>query len=400
MTTQSARRLYYLLGFVAVLGVLVAGILALPITIWRTGETPLPALRYLPVAAHTTQGDRLWLDADAACGTGKRRDPDDCLAVLSLVAAKHLNIVGISTVYGNAPVSETDAVMRALVAEIRLQSGPALPVFLGCGAATGRCLESGGSQAAQVALVEALHAGALDYVALGPLTNLAAVLQREPGLARNITRVIAVMGRRPGHRFHPSENRAAGAMLFGHGPIFRDLNAVLDPQAVAVILKSGIPLILIPYTAARAVSFTGNDLDAMARTVPAGQWVASRSREWLKFWRNDVGLNGFYPFDLMAAAYLRDPRRFRCAHVTPWVGDDARLPWFGGGPALLVSQPATLSLTTSERGSALYCDALNAPMGNFFSSAADAAPLQAVQVRPSFDRGQFSAGGNSRPLTV
>lgn len=59
MTTQSARLLYYLLGFVVVLGVLVAGILAFPITLWRTGETPLPALRYLPVAAHTTQADRL-----------------------------------------------------------------------------------------------------------------------------------------------------------------------------------------------------------------------------------------------------------------------------------------------------------------------------------------------------
>lgn len=78
-----------------------------------------------------------------------------------------------------------------------------------------------------VALVKALNAGSLDYVALGPLTNLAEILQHELGLARNITRVVAVIGRRPGHRFHPSENRAAGAMLFGHGPIFRDLNAVL-----------------------------------------------------------------------------------------------------------------------------------------------------------------------------
>lgn len=39
-------------------------------------------------------------------------------------------------------------------------------------------------------------------------------------------------------------------MLFGHGPIFRDLNAVLDPQAVSVVLASGIPRVLVPYTAA------------------------------------------------------------------------------------------------------------------------------------------------------
>lgn len=172
-----------------------------------------------------------------------------------------------------------------------------------------------GRAAAQVALVAALQVGTLDYIALGPLTNLAAVLRQDPGLARNITRVVAVMGRRPGHRFHPSENRASGAMLFGHGPIFRDLNAVLDHQAVSVVLRSGIPLVLLPYTAARHVMVTGGDLDALAGSAPAGQWVAQRSRAWLDFWHSEVGLEGFYPFDLMAAAYLRDPRRLRCAQV-------------------------------------------------------------------------------------
>lgn len=49
-------------------------------------------------------------------------------------------------------------------------------------------------------------------------------------------------------------------MLFGHGPIFRDLNAVLDPQAVAVVLASGVPVILIPHTAARQVLMTGSEL--------------------------------------------------------------------------------------------------------------------------------------------
>lgn len=69
-------------------------------------------------------------------------------------------------------------------------------------------------------------------------------------MARRNTRVIAVMGRRPEHRFHPSENRATGAMLFDHGSIFRDLDAVLDIEAVSVILAAGVPVVLIPYAAA------------------------------------------------------------------------------------------------------------------------------------------------------
>ena len=347
-----------LIAFSGIVLVVIAA-LAAPVQLWRTGEVRLPELRYLPHPDASTKHTRVWIDADAACGTGNRRDPDDCLAVLSLANSIHIDIAGVSTVFGNAPVSETDSVMRLLVKEIGTYAGhpvsTTLAVFKGCGAAAPGCLEGGGSLDAQAGLRLALERGTLDVVALGPLTNLAALLTREPALASQITSVIAVMGRRPGHRFHPSENRATGAMLFGHGPIFRDLNAVLDAQAVEVVLGSGIPMVLIPYTAARQVSMTASDLDRVARTGPAGRWVAERSRAWLEFWRGEAGLDGFYPFDLMAAAYMLDPSRFGCARVTAWVGDDALLPWFGGGPALLVTQQSGRSPMAAPVP-VLYCD--------------------------------------------
>ena len=355
------KRVLLLTAAVAALLVIAA---AAPVPLWRTGETPLPELQYLPAQPGASKATRLWIDVDAACGTGKHRDPDDCLALLSIASATSINIVGISTVFGNAPVSETDRVTRALVRELGPSADRPLPVFTGCGAAAQNCLDGGGSLAAQRALRQALQAGALDYVALGPLTNLAAVLTQEPALASRITRVIAVMGRRPGHRFHPSENRGVGAMLFGHGPIFRDLNAVLDPQAVSFVLRSGIPLILVPYVAARQVLMTGSDLDALAGLGPAGRWVAERSRAWLQFWQDEAGLQGFYPFDLMAAAYLRDPSRFRCARVSAWVGDDALMPWFSGGPALLLAQPS--GPPAAAMTEVLYCDAVTARVGDLF----------------------------------
>lgn len=339
--------------------------LAWPVPIWRTGETPLPTLVYAPQAAALAKADRVWVDADAACGTGQRRDPDDCLALLSLSLDKNITLVGISTVFGNGPLAETDAVMRALVQEIGLRGTRPLPVFRGCAAIAPDCQSHGGSLEAQDGLIAALQAGALDVVALGPLTNIAAVIEREPTLAKRIARVVAVMGRRPGHRFHPSENHGVGAMLFGHGPIFRDLNAVLDPQAVADILHSGIPLVLLPYTAARGVSVTSADLDGIEGTGTAGRWVAERCRDWLAFWRSKAGLQGFYPFDLMAAAYLRDPSHFQCARVNAWVGDDALLPWFSGGDALLVSQDA-LPPSVDKSGTALYCDVLRVRVVSLF----------------------------------
>ncbi len=354
---------------IGILAILVTTALAVPVKLWRTGEVPQSGLKYLPPAPDTVKPRRVWIDTDAACGTGQRRDPDDCLALLSLAGAAHIDIAGVSTVFGNAPVAEADQVTRALVQTLGGRAGrpgravsASVPVFKGCGAAASTCLEAGGSLDAQGALQQ----GSLDVVALGPLTNLAAVLAREPALAARVSHVIAVMGRRPGHRFHPSENRATGAMLFGHGPIFRDLNAVLDPQAVAVVLASGVPVVLIPYTAARQVLMTGSDLDRIARNGPAGAWVAERSRAWLEFWRSEAGLDGFYPFDLMAAAYVRNPAPFACARVTAWVGEDALLPWFGGGPALLVAQQAGPPASATATAQALYCDVVSIGVGELF----------------------------------
>jgi hypothetical protein len=48
------------------------------------------------------------------------------------------------------------------------------------------------------------------------------------------------------------------------------------------------------------------------------------------------------------------------------VGEDALLPWFGGGAALLVAQQAGLPTSAVATASALYCDAVTARVGDWF----------------------------------
>lgn len=101
--------------------------------------------------------------------------------------------------------------------------------------------------------------------------------------------------------------------------------------------------------------------------------MAERSRRWLEFWRSEAGLDGFYPFDLMAAAYVRNPAHFPCARVTACVGEDPLLGWFGGGPALLVAQDADLPTSISTAtGQALYCDVVHLGFDELFPTIRDA----------------------------
>jgi purine nucleosidase len=329
--------------------------LALPVPLWRTGEHSLPPLKYRTLGPPAVHDDGIWIDTDPACGSGRYRDPDDCIALVSLLTQQRGRIAGIATVFGNAELDTTDAIARELVDEAGAD-GRCVKVWRDCAHPLPDC-SRGRPTEAHEALRSALRSSALSIVALGPLTNLAGVLQDEPELARAVVRVIAVMGRRPGHMFHPSEGRGEGAMLFGHGPIFRDLNAELDPDAVEIVLRAGVPLVLVPYAAARDVVLQEQDLEFLAAQGRAGAWTAARSREWLDFWQSKVGMPGFYPFDLLAAAVLHASAHFRCADVLAWVGRD---PMFVAPRTrvLLVGQSPLWRAPPRAVGTAIYCDAV------------------------------------------
>lgn len=314
---------------------LAALLLAMPVPVWRTGRlpvTPLPVIQNGPKIERT---GRIWIDTDAACGLDRRADPDDCLALMLLVRAPDIEIVGISTVFGNAELEDTDRTARALADKLR-NDGVPIPDILRGAAAAGAT-----STQVQAGLRDALADGPLTILALGPLTNIAAALEGRPDLQRNVRRVVAVMGRRPGHIFHPSEGKGRG-MLFGHGPVFRDLNFDKDRDAAAKLIDMNLPISLVPYDAARGTSVTGADLDRIAGSGNAGSWVASGARGWLDFWQDDIGLDGFHPFDLLAGAYVLRPDLFDCAVARAWIGHDDRLNnfWFFDPVALQVGVPS------------------------------------------------------------
>lgn len=215
--------------------------------------------------------------------------------------------------------------------------------------------EAGTERRAHRALREALEEGPLTILALGPLTNLAGVLTRHPHLLSNVESVVAVMGRRTGHVFHPAEG-AGGGILFGHGPVFRDFNVARDPSAVSALVGTGVPIVLVPYDAARSVELGPDLLGRMTASGGPRAWVARRATGWLDHWRDDIGRDGFYPFDLLAAAYVLDPGAFRCAKVRAWTGRDPALPdapWTGA--SLLVTQDPADIVDPSSVGEARYC---------------------------------------------
>lgn len=301
------RRVLRFLSLVFALAVLVW--VLVPRAAWWTGRTGPSHLVLVPGGPAVAPVGRVWIDTDAACGAGTRTDPDDCFAILWLLS-QEVEVVGISTSFGNAPGPVVVNRMAALAAKMQAAGYAVPPVLAGYGGPELSPDLPPGMQG----LRQALAQGPLTVLALGPLTNVTAALEGRPELAANVQRVVAVMGHEAGHLFHPSEGNGRGVM--GHGPIFRDLNVSVDVDAARRLMEMGLPVTLIPYDAGRGVVIDAGDLAAFAKVGPAQGWLAAQAGGWLEFWQKDVGLEGFSPFDWVAAGYLVAPGMFDCAEVT------------------------------------------------------------------------------------
>ena len=339
------------------LGVLLLGLvtLAIPVQSWRSGRIAVSPLELIQGGPIVPVPNRVWIDTDAACGASPTADPDDCFAVLMVASAPNVDVVGISTIFGNASLDVTDNITRDLVGRIEKEGHSPIPVFRGASAPRA-AVQSNSPSLASLALQKALSEGPLTVLAIGPLTNVTVALEDRPDLQINLVRLVVVMGRRPGHIFHPSENSAHG-MLFGHGPVFRDLNFDKDPPAADTVLSMGLPMTLVPYDASLFVTLNHSSFDQMG-SGETMKWLVNKSSGWLAFWQNEVGLDGFHPFDLLAAAYILKPRDFNCAATGAWTAQDHSLwsDWFYSPKALLVGPDEATKLNEAGKFSpVIYC---------------------------------------------
>ncbi|MDH4066591.1 MAG: nucleoside hydrolase, partial [Acidobacteriota bacterium] len=237
----------------------------------------------------------VWIDTDPALGEPDR-DVDDGLALVQAFRLPALDIRGVSVVFGNAPLDRGVPIARRVLDALGQDR---MPVAAGAAEAG----DLGRETEASRALARALAAEPLTILALGPATNVATVIRLHPDLARRMTRVVAVAGRRPGQRFTTGTTNARG---------HRDFNFELDPESFRVILEAGVPLVLAPFEISSAVWLDDTDLARLAAGPPATRMLVDPSRAWLALWRRLWGVSGFNPFDTLAVGYVGRPDGFVC----------------------------------------------------------------------------------------
>lgn len=245
-----------------------------------------------------------WIDTDTAS--------DDAVALIMAFMNPDIEVVGLSIVAGNVPLDM--GVQNALytaelcAATAPIYVGAAKPLSRELGTAqfvhgedgmgdiglplSGRTPTSGN---AVDKLIEAihLHADHIELVTLGPLTNIALALQQDPSIARSVKRCV-VMG--------------AVADHIGNVTQVAEFNMWVDPEAVDIVLRSGMHLEFVGWDISRTEAVVTPQESAMIRSLGTerANFSVHIQRVLEKFCAEETHLNGFDLPDPIAMAYAID----------------------------------------------------------------------------------------------
>jgi inosine-uridine nucleoside N-ribohydrolase len=282
----------------------------------------------------------VWIDTDPSVERGGH-EIDDGFALLQAFHSPELEIQGVSIVFGNAPLLKTWPIGTEIVSKF----GPkGLGVYRGAAGSD----ELGKETDASKALARSLQRGPLNILAIGPVTNVATVLKLHPELGKNVVQIIAVAGRRPGQQFLSSPNQAHG---------FRDLNFELDPAAFQVLLDANVPIVLAPWEISSKVWITRADLERLDQGGRDARYLVPPAMDWLNWWHDNLGAEGFNPFDTLAVGYLTSPALYQCtkSKIRINVGpDDTGLETAPRTKPFLIVSPNQASSHT-----VIYCSTVN-----------------------------------------
>lgn len=239
---------------------------------------------------------------------------DDAVALAIAFARDDIDIIGIGVVAGNVPLES--AIQNALYTreicgrtDVPVHVGAGHPLVYPLGTAqhvhgndgmgdigldlTGRTPDAVHAVDALLAASHA-HSGELELVTLGPLTNVALAVRRDPEIARRIKRVV-IMG--------------AAADHVGNVNPVAEFNMWVDPHAVQVVLDSGLPLEFVGWDISRRDAVIVPDEAARLRAIgtPLAEFCIDIQAVVATFCAEDTKLAGFDMPDPIAMAYAIDP---------------------------------------------------------------------------------------------
>lgn len=246
---------------------------------------------------------------------------DDAMAIFYAAAAPDIELLGLTTIFGN--VTTQIATRNAL----RLVEAAGLEVPVAHGAETPLVMppfkpsehvhgkEGFGDIPAQTPVGSPLaedaadflirmareHRGELVVCPIGPLTNIALAMQRDPDFVQNVKRIVIMGG-----------SLEEGGNITSHA----EANIYHDPHAADVVFGAGDKLVMVGLDVTHRILCKQEDFSAIAAQSPdLGGMLQRMSVFYLAFYKSVGKLDGCSLHDPAAVIACTHPELFQMRNV-------------------------------------------------------------------------------------
>ncbi|WP_315925176.1 nucleoside hydrolase [Mesorhizobium sp. SP-1A] len=246
---------------------------------------------------------------------------DDAVAILLALGSDELDVLGITAVAGNVPLEFTEKNARKIC---ELAGRPDIKVFAGAIRPLVRPLVTAEHVHGKTGLdgpvlpeptmklqdqygvdfiVETLmreEAGSVTLCVLGPLTNVALALIRQPRIAPRIREIVLMGG---------------GFFEGGNITPTAEFNIYVDPHAADVVFRSGVPIVMMPLDVTHKALTTAKRVEAFRKMgSKVGDATAALLDFFERFDEEKYGTDGGPLHDPCVIAYLLRPELFKGRH--------------------------------------------------------------------------------------
>ena len=256
-----------------------------------------------------TSATRILIDTDPGI--------DDAMAIFYALASPELEVVALTTVFGNC---HTDVATVNALRLLDIAERPDIPVVEGAVAplvmpyrgpvafvhgtdGQGDVFLPPSSRAplpttAAQFIVDTVLADPdeITIVLLGPFTNMALAMMLCPGLTQHVKQIVVMGG---------------AAFTSGNASPASEANVLNDPEAADIVFGADCPIVMAGLDVTHRITMTDDDLARFAAIDnPRAQHLAAIMPHYVRFYLERNGVHGIYVHDSTTISYLLAPELF------------------------------------------------------------------------------------------
>ncbi len=228
-------------------------------------------------------------DCDNTMGL-KAKDVDDGLTLLYLLGRDDIELLGVTSTFGNGTLANANQVTSQMLEELKTSQ----QLKLYSGAADANDLNT---EAADFLVNTAKdNPGEISLLATGPVTNLKAAYQQDPKFFSYFKEIILMGG-------------ITEPLYFGN-KVVGELNFSCDAEASELVLKAEAPVMVASGNLCLEAFFGAEEWKGLEDLSSNFSYITDYIKDWYDYGEELINQKGFYLWDLVSALYLTNPELF------------------------------------------------------------------------------------------